>query len=515
MMKIDSSSPMPTLLPAGALPQRRRAKLLLLAYACSPSHGSDEAVGWNWALQAARFADTWVICEKSAYEDLIEDYFRKHGRPQGLNFVFVEKPRWMRALARVPGFYYLTYNWWHRRAFRAARELHSKHRFDAAHQLNYCGYREPGYLWKLDVPFLWGPIGGTQNVPWRFLPTLSLRSALSEAFRGSLNQLQLRLSRRVRNAAGRAAVVMTANSTVQRDFRRVHGVDSLLLCEVQLPELAGRIRRAEDRGDTLRLLWSGLFHEFKGLALLLQALAMLPPETRWRLDVVGDGRSRARWMRMAARLGLIDKISWHGWLPRSEALDHCRNTDVFVFTSLRDTTGTVVLEALAAGAPVICLDHQGGRDIVTDQCGIKVPAIWPDETVAQLSNAIAALASDPVRLESLSRGALARAAEYMPAARDGVYVSLLRQVLGDGFEWEPRNDAECGSHGRGATADPCFSHLDFVDRLDSARSVDGVSPGGEKGNCSSDRPGDAGNGGVQAEPDAASCESTTCGGGGG
>lgn len=514
MMKPDSSSPLPPPLPACALPQRRRAKLLLLAYACSPSHGSDEAVGWNWALQAARFADTWVLCEKSQYEGLVEDYFRKHGRPQGLNFVFVEKPRWMRALGRIPGFYYLTYNWWHRRAFRAAQRLHREHRFDAVHQLNYCGYREPGYLWKLDAPFLWGPIGGTQNVPWRFLPTLSLSSAVSEALRGTLNQLQLRLSRRVRNAAGRAAVLMTANSTVQRDFRRVHGVDSLLLCEVQLPKLAGRIRRAEDRGDTLRLLWSGLFHEFKGLGLLLQALALLPSETRWHLNVVGDGRSRHRWMSMAARLGLIDRITWHGWLPRSAALEHCRRADVFVFTSLRDTTGTVILEALAAGAPVVCLDHQGGRDIVTDQCGIKVPATRPEETVAQLSDAIAALARDAERLEALSRGALARAAEYMPAARDGVYVDVLRRVLADGFDWGPRSAAEFGSHRRGATDDPRRGNIGFVDRADSAENVPGVSCDCEEGDCSSNRPGDFGES-VPGEPGAASCESTTCGRGGG
>lgn len=481
-MKTDSVSLLRSLpLPAGTMPQRRRAKLLLLAYACSPSHGSDEAVGWNWALQAARFADTWVICEKTAYQDLVEGFFREQGRPEGLNFVFVEKPQWLRALGRIPGFYYLTYNWWHRRAFRAAQRLHETHRFDAAHQLNYCGYREPGYLWKLGVPFLWGPIGGTQNVPWRFLPTLSLRSAAAEALRGVLNHLQLRLSRRVRHAASRAAVLMTANSTTQNDFRRVHNAESMLLCEVQLSEMTGRVRRANQRGDTLRLLWSGLFHEFKGLGLLLSALALLPPETRWHLDVVGDGRSRRRWMRRAARLGLIDRITWHGWRPRSEALDHCRRADVFVFTSLRDTNGTVVLEALAAGAPVICLDHQGAGDIVTDRCGIKIPVTRPKETIAQLAKAIVALAGDAERLESLSRSALARAAEYMPAARDGIYRDVLRRALGEGFLWEPRNAAESGNP-----------------ETDDAAG----------------RPGDLVNG-EQTVSDEASCESITCGGGGG
>lgn len=511
-MTTDSASSLPPpLLPKSDVP-RRRAKLLLLAYACSPSHGSDEAVGWNWAVQAARFADTWVICEKTAYQDLVEGYFREHGRPEGLNFVFVEKPRWLRALGRIPGFYYLSYNWWHRRAFRAAKRLHEKHQFDAAHQLNYCGYREPGYLWKLGVPFLWGPIGGTQNVPWRFLPTLSLRSAAAEAIRGVLNQLQLRLSSRVRHAAGRAAVLMTANSTTQEDFRRVHGADSLLLCEVQLPQLAGRVRRANERGDALRILWSGLFHEFKGLSLLLHALAMLPPESRWCLDVVGDGRSRRRWMHQATRLGLTDRIKWHGWVPRSEALDRCRRADVFVFTSLRDTTGTVVLEALAAGAPVVCLDHQGARDIVTEHCGIKIPVTRPKETIAQLAQAITALANDAVRLESLSRGALVRAAEFMPAARDGVYLAVLRRALGNGFQWEPRYAAELGRPGGGGTAEQCEKQRDSPGR-DTGSRLGGLQ-NRQKSRQGKYRPDTLGIE-EQTETDAASCESTSCGGGGG
>ena len=48
-------------------------------------------------------------------------------------------------------------------------------------------------------------------------------------------------------------------------------------------------------------------------------------------------------------------------------------SDVFVFTSLRDTTGSVVLEALAAGVPVVAPDHQGVGDVVNDDCGVLVP----------------------------------------------------------------------------------------------------------------------------------------------
>ncbi len=94
-------------------------------------------------------------------------------------------------------------------------------------------------------------------------------------------------------------------------------------------------------------------------------------------------------------------MQWRGWLPLAEALQLYASADLFVFTSLRDTSGTVVLEALSRGLPVICLDHQGVRDLITPECGIKVPVTRPSEVIAGLAEAITKLARDPDRREQL------------------------------------------------------------------------------------------------------------------
>ena len=54
--------------------QPRRPRLLLLAYACSPARGSEGGVGWHRALQAARYCDTWVLCQ----DGLMGDEVRSH-----------------------------------------------------------------------------------------------------------------------------------------------------------------------------------------------------------------------------------------------------------------------------------------------------------------------------------------------------------------------------------------------------------------------------------------------------
>ena len=120
-----------------------------------------------------------------------------------------------------------------------------------------------------------------------------------------------------------------------------------------------------------------------------------------------------RWRRLARRRGVSSSVQWLGQLRRDDALNQFRWADVFAFTSLRDTTGTVILEALAAGLPVVCLDHQGARDVIRDDCGIRVPVTSPRQTVRALSRALRELAIDDLRRRRMANAASRRAREYL------------------------------------------------------------------------------------------------------
>jgi glycosyltransferase involved in cell wall biosynthesis len=78
--------------------------------------------------------------------------------------------------------------------------------------------------------------------------------------------------------------------------------------------------------------------------------------------------------------------------------------EVFCFTSLRDTSGNVVLEALAAGVPVVCFDHQGAADMVSDTSGVLLPVISPGTAITDWAATLRELAEDPEYLLELSEG---------------------------------------------------------------------------------------------------------------
>lgn len=197
----------------------------------------------------------------------------------------------------------------------------------------------------------------------------------------------------------------------------------------------------------LRIVWSGVHEQRKCLGLLLQALACVKLSVDVRLDVCGEGKMTRRWQRLATRLGLADRIVWHGWLPKDRAQAVVAQCDVFVITSIRDLTSTVLLEALSAGKPVVCLDHCGFADVVDETCGIKVPVGTPSEVIAGFAAALVRLRDDALRAK-LSAGARQRAAAYAwsrkRAALERIYRSDWRRVCVGVFSCSPLRGSEPG-----------------------------------------------------------------------
>jgi len=407
-------------------PQRKR--VLLLAYYCNPNFGSEPGAGWNRALETAKHFDTWVISH-SDNAHAIRDYFQNHPPILGLNFLFVESPPWENRVLDTRWLMWLVVHRWHFRAFQVAKRLCNELELDLIHQVTPAAYREPGYLWQLDVPFVWGPVGGTQNLPWRFLLEAGPVRALSEAMRNITNFAQLHWSRRVKQAAQRAAVLLVANSSIRESFQQNYGRTGTMTCDVGIKQIVPWLRTPRPDSGPLRILWSGDLEPRKALSLLLKALAQLPPGVNFELRVLGEGRMERRLKGMAADLGIDSRITWFGRLPHSEAIEQCGWADVFAFTSLRDTLGTVVLEALANGLPVICLDHQGVRDAVTGSCGVKVPVTNRRQVVRDLSDALACLARDPQRRAAMSAAAIERARDFLWSQLGSDMLDIYQRVL--------------------------------------------------------------------------------------
>ena len=291
-------------------------------------------------------------------------------------------------------------------------------------------YREPGYLWKLPLPFIWGPIGGFVQMPWPFMRILGWKGAAFYSTRNIVNSLQMHLSIRVRAAMRRADAVLAATRedqlAIQKHFRKA----AILINETGVtasPTMPLRCRHNEDR--VLKLCWCGLLLGRKALPLALHALSRLQRELRVELDVIGDGPERDLWVALAKKLGLDSIVRWHGWVNHEEALSIISQSDAMLLTSLQEGTPQVVMEALSFGVPVICHNLCGFGTVVDETCGIKIPAKGPVQSIEGFACAIGNLANSPALLARLSDGAIRRASELTWERKMDTIQSIYYKIL--------------------------------------------------------------------------------------
>ena len=150
------------------------------------------------------------------------------------------------------------------------------------------------------------------------------------------------------------------------------------------------------------------------------------------LVVIGAGVDLPRAKHHARRIGLSERVAFLGAVPHSEVDRRFAENDIFLFTSVRDTTGTVLLEAMRNAKPIIALNHQGGKAMIT-QGGARLVEIGTyDETADRLGAAIVELAHDPTLRRQMGRLALQEVrARHTWAAKRTQLLDIYAEVLCD------------------------------------------------------------------------------------
>jgi glycosyltransferase involved in cell wall biosynthesis len=175
------------------------------------------------------------------------------------------------------------------------------------------------------------------------------------------------------------------------------------------------LREPSANPPTPRFLYVGRLLYWKGIHLALQAFAQMRrthPEST--LTIHGRGPEREWLHEMAERLGVADAVNWsERGVTEKQLLDLYREHTAFIFPSMHDSCGAVVMEALAQGLPVICLNTGGPGQILPDKCGFKVAVAKRSqaEVVNDLAAAMRQFAENPDLRAEMSPLALEAARE--------------------------------------------------------------------------------------------------------
>jgi glycosyltransferase involved in cell wall biosynthesis len=379
-------------------------KILIVGHACSPGLGSEPGFTWNWAWQMSRTHQVWVIAHPEN-KALVDSFLALHPNDRVQFIWVVPKSRfdyWTPGFNQERGIR-LHYWLWMKEAYEEAAILYEQVHFDLVHHVSWSTIAIPPPFWKLPVPAVWGPVGGGQSFPPTFIS--HLRHNRIKEFLRSLNLLLLPFSPTLRRSLASTSIVLATNLETKNLLERAgaKSVDMFLDCGVD-----GRVAPPCPRaaGEQLTLLWAGRFEPQKGLSIALRALALCKHREICLL-VAGSGSEQAQMESLTRSLGLTNRVEFLGRVPHETMEALFQNCDALVFTSLRDSFGSVVLEAMSNGLPVVALDHQGVRAFVPDDASIKVPVNSPHQIIKDLAHAFDVLGSNPELLLTMSRAALA------------------------------------------------------------------------------------------------------------
>lgn len=161
------------------------------------------------------------------------------------------------------------------------------------------------------------------------------------------------------------------------------------------------------KSDQFRILNIAWMEENKGQSFLIQAFAKyFRDDYGVELRIAGDGPLRQSVERMASELGIGRQVSFLGRLNRAETISEMQSADIFVLSSIYETFGVVLIEAMACGKPVVSTKSGGPESIVDETCGLLVAPRDPDAlgmALSQMRGQIAKYDPEAIRSHCLAR----------------------------------------------------------------------------------------------------------------
>lgn len=409
--------------------------VLINAYACSPNMGSEPGMAWNWCVNLAKYCELHIITE-GEFRDKIEAVLPT--LPQGNNMHFyynpvsdeIRKMCWNQGDWR----FYKYYREWQWKTYLMAEEIIKQHHIVIVHQLNMIGFREPGYLWKIeDKPFVWGPIGGLKQFPSSYLEGAGIKMKLFNRIKNIVNIYQIKHDKRVNQALKKADLLISSIPDSYNAIKRYKGLNSIIIPETGCFIDNDTVKRNMDEkanGD-FRLLWVGKFDFRKQLNIALATMAKLKNKSNIKLIICGSGSDDqvSYYKQMALNLGIEDNVVWKGNIENSKVKEEMRQSDIFFFTSVSEDTSTVVLEAVSCELPVLCFDTCGMGYVINESVGQKVPLTNPRQSAYDFAEKINYLYNNREYLQKLSDGCKQRQKELSWDNKAKQMVELYNKVI--------------------------------------------------------------------------------------
>ncbi len=245
-------------------------KILLSAFACDPTKGSEPNNGWNWATGLAKYGFEVHCFTRFTGKDGIES----KEIPSNLIFHYIKLPFGLESLYSASQIsMYIYYMFWQFRLLLITKHLTKTLNFNFIHHVTWGNLKMGSFLYKLNLPMLIGPAGGGQVAPVAFKKYFG-KYWVNEVRREKLNSLFLKYNPACKHTFNNAHFVLVSNldtfnlvNLFNKNINVALTIDSALPNDFFPPNFTPK----QHSNGNLNLLWVGRFMPLKGLLLILES----------------------------------------------------------------------------------------------------------------------------------------------------------------------------------------------------------------------------------------------------
>lgn len=254
-----------------------------------------------------------------------------------------------------------------------------------------------------------------------------------EDIRSFINNVAVLLPSYKRGIKKAAAVFVSNDETI--DLLRRH-IDKRVklhqMCELGVDEayLNTRETLQHQGNETVHILVSGRMMYRKGIELLLDAVLQIDSAVPYVVDLYGGGHQIEDVRHQIAERQLESRVILHGKVPFDDMPEIYAKADIFALPSLRETTGTAVVEAMANKLPVVALNQNGVKYLVKCDAGILADIGTKEQTISNFASSLKTLIeSETMRLDMGNRGYIRLKESYTWEKKAKDMMTLYQEIL--------------------------------------------------------------------------------------
>ncbi|MEL1253533.1 glycosyltransferase [Flavobacterium sp. DGU38] len=403
--------------------------ILASCYAINPFKGSEDAMGWNFVKQIARFNKVIAVTRENN-KAAIEFYMQQNPDEiyNNITFLYFDLPYWMRFWKKGSRGAMLYYYMWQKGIVKHIKS--KKLNFDIVHNVNFHNDWTPSFLWKLKKPMVWGPVGHHPLIPGVYLRSYSLKYFIKDRLTWLVKNMFWNYSTALKKTVSNASHIWCMNTGVVEKLN-LKGSSYSVFPSVASEDFS---KGVNDKKKNFHVISAGRFVPLKGFDLTIRSfitfLYSIPLSDRanCKLTLVGSGPERMFYEKIIAESKFQDNIEIIEWIERKELMKLYEKASVFMFPS-HEGAGMVVAEALSFGLPVICLDNIGPGQYITPDCGFVIPHSDYSSTIFNLKEALNKLYLSNKLLLDMSINARKRYLERFTWESRGEHLNTIYNTL--------------------------------------------------------------------------------------